>query len=302
MKGRPEPLWRPISDDIPEENQPSSSSSSSTTPKAIAFSSGQSSDGAPPSPRTLQAIQAAMMDSSSDDEHSTSKRTVQSDSRTASSREENGDVSPRTLQAIQRALMEDSSVTEEVQPQQQKYVIVSSSDDDEDDDDQAGVERSVLCKAPEGGGVSPQTLLSIQRALGEKGSFTGIKRVEHTGFLSSSEGEEVEEVVGVRSEEHDASVLKSKQSAPKTASSCAELLSDEGTLPQGQEASCNSENHFLQKGSVSINLTEEEKEERNEQITVKSEEEEEKDSNSEGIWHICSCTILFIQCENLNQH
>lgn len=242
------------------------------------------------------------MDSSSDDEHSTSKGTVQGESRTASSREGNGDVSPRTLQAIQRALMEDSSVTEEVQPQQQKYVIFSSSDDD--DDDQAGLERSVWCEAPEGGGVSPQTLLSIQRALGEKESFTGIKRVEHTGFLSSSEGEEVEEVVGVRSEEHDASVFKSKQSAPKTASSCAELPSDEGTSPQDQEASCNSENHFPQKVSVSIDLTEEEEEERNEQITVKSEEEEEegeKDSDSEGIWHICYCTILFLQCENLNQ-
>ncbi|MCJ8747814.1 hypothetical protein PDJAM_G00157870 [Pangasius djambal] len=288
-KGRPEPLWRPISDGIPDENEPPSSSSS-TPPKPIMCSEEQPSDGAPPSPRTLQAIQAAMVDSSSDEDELASKKTIQDGSGTASSQEGNGGVSPRTLQAIQRAMMEDNNVSEdhckEVQTQQQKYVIVSSSDDDDDDDDDdqtesTVMERNILCEAREGGGVSPRTLQAIQRALGDKESFTGMKPGEHAGFLSSSEGEEMEEVVGVRSKEFKAATLtmeeERKKGALKTASSPSDLQSDEDTLPQEHEPSYNSEKNFLQKGSLSSNITEE-KEERNGQIVVKREEE---DSSSE---------------------
>ncbi|KAK3530169.1 hypothetical protein QTP86_017736, partial [Hemibagrus guttatus] len=278
-KGRPEPLWRPVSDGIPEENEPSSSS---TPPKPINCSEEQPSDGAPPSPRTLQAIQAAMMDSSSDEEQMVSKKTLQDGNGTTGSQEGTGGASPRTLQAIQRSLMEDRNVSEQIQTPKRKYVIVSSSDDEDDDDDEDEAEstvmkRSTICEAREGGGVSPQTLLAIQRALGEKDPFPGIKQVEHGGLLSSSEEEEMEEVFGVRSKEFKAAALtqeeKCEKDALKTAVSPSDLQLDKDVLPQDREPS--SENSFQEKGRLSITLSEE----RNEQVIVKSEEE---DSSSEG--------------------
>ncbi|XP_053532353.1 DNA excision repair protein ERCC-5 [Ictalurus punctatus] len=286
LQGRPEPLWRPVSDGIREENEPTSSSSSSTTPKPIICSEEQPSDGAPPSPRTLRAIQAAMMDSSSDEDELASKKMIRDGCGKVSSRDGNGGVSPRTLQAIQRALMEDNNVSEDlcraVQSQQKKYVIVSSSDDDDDQTESTVVERSILGEAREAGGVSPQTLLGLQRALGEKESFTGIKQVEHVGFLSSSEGEEMEEAVGVRSKEFKAATHTKEEEhakgALKTAFSPSPLQPDQDNLPQDHESSCNSENNFLQKGSLNVNLTEE-TEGRNGPMIVKSEEE---DSSSEG--------------------
>ncbi|KAM9454231.1 DNA excision repair protein ERCC-5 homolog [Clarias gariepinus] len=284
-KGRPEPLWRPASEGIPEENEPASSSSSSTTPKPIICSEEPASDGAPPSPRTLKAIQAAMMDSSADEDELTSKKTLQD--------EGNGGVSPRTLQAIQSALTEDSNVPEDLCrevsliPHQKKYVVISSSDDDDDNaKDQAestAMERSVLDEAQEGGGVSPRTLLAIQRALGEKEPFTAIKKVEQVGLLSSSEEEEMEKVVGVKSKEFKAATLpkkmESEKAALETALSVSDLQTEEKTLPQGDEKG--SESRFLQEGSLRIDLTEEEeeKEEQNGRVEVKSEED---DSSSEG--------------------
>ncbi|KAI5629572.1 DNA repair protein complementing XP-G cells, partial [Silurus asotus] len=281
VKGRPEPLWRPISDGVPEENEPSSSSSSSTTPKLIICTEEQPSAGAPPSPRTLQAIQAAMMDSSSDEDKSASKNKIQDGSVKTSSQEDNGGVSPRTLQAIQRALTEDNNVSEyfgkEVQTQPQKVVIVSSSDEDEDQPESTVMQKSVLNEAQEGGGLSPQTLLAIQRALGEKETLTEMEQVDRVGVLSSSEGEEMDEVVGVRSKKFRSATNEEvlEKNALKTASAPSDLQSNEKVLPE--EHGPSSANNFCQKESLSISLIEE-KEERNTQIIVKSEEE---DSSSE---------------------
>ncbi|KAF5902608.1 DNA repair protein complementing XP-G cell, partial [Clarias magur] len=285
-KGRPEPLWRPVSDGIPEENQPASSSSSSATPKPTICSEEQPSDGAPPSPRTLKAIQAAMMDSSSDEDELTSKKTLQD--------EGNGGVSPRTLQAIQSALTEDSNVPEDLCREvslishQKKYVIISSSDDDDnggDGKESTAMERSVSDKAQEGGGVSPRTLLAIQRALGEKEPFTAIRKAEQVGLLSSSEEEEMDKVVGVKSKEFKSAalpkeVVESKKAGVETAFSVSDLQPEEKTTPQGHETS--SESRFLQEGSLNIDLTEEkeEKEEQNGHVEVKSEED--NSSSEEG--------------------
>lgn len=226
-----------------------------------------------------------MMDSSADEDELTSKKTLQD--------EGNGGVSPRTLQAIQSALTEDSNVSEDLCrevsliPHQKKYVIISSSDDDDDNGkDQAestAMERSVLDEAQEGGGVSPRTLLAIQRALGEKEPFTAIKKVEQVGLLSSSEEEEMEEVVGVKSKGFKAATLpkkmESEKAALETALSVSDLQTEEKTLPQGDEKGSGS--RFLQEGSLRIDLTEEEeeKEEQNGRVEVKSEED---DSSSEG--------------------
>ncbi|XP_048862354.1 DNA excision repair protein ERCC-5 isoform X3 [Brienomyrus brachyistius] len=109
-KVRPEPLWRPLSENSPEK-RPHSPPVNTLTPDAAPLSSPPPSppsntfaaEAAPPSPRTLKAIQAAMMNSSSD--------------------EESGDViilgehhpsellSPRTMLAIQQSLNEDLADT-----------------------------------------------------------------------------------------------------------------------------------------------------------------------------------------------
>lgn len=307
-KGRPDPLWRPISDDIPQDNEPPSSS----TPKTIICSEEKTSDGAPPSPRTLQAIQAAMMDSSSDEDELASKKSTQDGNGTATSQEGNGGVSPRTLHAIQKALMEDNNesedLCEEVQAKQKKCVIISSSDDDNDDDDPVGNtvnDRSIQGEAREGGGVSPQTLLAIQRALGEKKLFTG-RQMKHVDLVSSSDGEEMEEVVGVRSKEFKtaahAEEEEHNQGAVQAAFSTSDLQSDEDSVSQDHKPSGESEHNFLQKGSLSINLI---TKERDEQIVIKSDEE---DSSSEGIYatvrsssnsaQLCFSYILLIKRRN----
>ncbi|XP_017557369.1 DNA repair protein complementing XP-G cells [Pygocentrus nattereri] len=299
-KGRPEPLWRPVSDDILEGNDPSfsSSSSSSTTPKPTLSVEKQSSDGAPPSPRTLQAIQAAMMDTSSDEDEGVSKKTVQG-SRTTSSQDDNGGVSPRTLEAIQRAMMEDDTAYKKAP--QPKYVIITSSEDEDGEESK----MSVLPEAQEehGGGVSPQTLLAIQRSLGESGT----KHKEQQDHSTSSEGEEMEKVVGMRSKAFRSAVLtEGEECRPdEKKSSVADARStvfpfsddsDEEIKPkshhhaslQGQEETLEEsdlpEKVFPQKGSLETGTdqadvhTERQRQERKGQITVKSEEE---DSSSE---------------------
>ncbi|XP_048054165.1 LOW QUALITY PROTEIN: DNA excision repair protein ERCC-5 [Megalobrama amblycephala] len=134
-KGKPEPLWRPMTEE--EENKPSYSSS-------CAEEDLPASGGAPASPRTLQAIQSAMMDSSSEEEAIDTRghKTTGSDGK-------DGSASPRTLQAIQSAMM-DSGSEEEIQRKTRGRRTTGSDDED----------RS----------VSPQTLQAIQSAMMDSGS------------------------------------------------------------------------------------------------------------------------------------
>uniref|UniRef100_A0A672QSR5 DNA repair protein complementing XP-G cells n=1 Tax=Sinocyclocheilus grahami TaxID=75366 RepID=A0A672QSR5_SINGR len=145
-KGKPEPLWRPLTED--DENKPSSSTSCAEEELLV-------SGGAPPSPRSLQAIQSAMMDSSSEEEAVATRGR-----RTAGSVDEDGRVSPQTLQAIQSAMMDPADVHK-----RRTYVITSSS---EDEDEAVVLDRSVVTEVTGVGGVSPRTLLAIQEALGDK--------------------------------------------------------------------------------------------------------------------------------------
>ncbi|KAM8894027.1 DNA excision repair protein ERCC-5 isoform 2-T2 [Spinachia spinachia] len=84
---RPEPLWRPPSE--AEAGAPAPSSEESKASVSQPARGGAS----PPSPRTLEAIRAAMSDSSEEE--------------TAGREKKDGSVSPRTRQAIQRALAEE---------------------------------------------------------------------------------------------------------------------------------------------------------------------------------------------------
>uniref|UniRef100_A0A8C7KI03 Excision repair cross-complementation group 5 n=1 Tax=Oncorhynchus kisutch TaxID=8019 RepID=A0A8C7KI03_ONCKI len=100
---RPEPLWRPISEEESLEEGPSSSSKHPQDPNPIL------GDTAPISPRTLKAIQAAM-DSSFSDEEEEDSSWGRGGSRAEEEEEGGGSVSPRTLLAIQRATGEELDV------------------------------------------------------------------------------------------------------------------------------------------------------------------------------------------------
>ncbi|CAL8404077.1 unnamed protein product [Boreogadus saida] len=81
--GRPQPLWGTVCEEEEEEEEKQASSSSSAP----------APDHLPPSPRTLQAIQAAMESGSEEEQEQVGRRRRRSRS-----------VSPRTALAIQRAL------------------------------------------------------------------------------------------------------------------------------------------------------------------------------------------------------
>ncbi|XP_042560872.1 DNA excision repair protein ERCC-5 isoform X2 [Clupea harengus] len=103
-KGQPESLWPQITVESPEENRPSSS-------KPSLPGRGRPSDCQPPSPRTLQAIQAAMVDSSSEEDDPERRDAPGSPW---------GDMSPRTLLAVQTAMQEEDMVL--TQPQKGQEV------------------------------------------------------------------------------------------------------------------------------------------------------------------------------------
>uniref|UniRef100_A0A3P9JET5 ERCC excision repair 5, endonuclease n=1 Tax=Oryzias latipes TaxID=8090 RepID=A0A3P9JET5_ORYLA len=101
---RPEPLWKPVLED--EDEVQATCSGDSKPPQRL------QREGTPPSPRTLKAIQAAMNDSSNEDEAA----------------QKDGSVSPRTVRAIQQALTEkeeDESLHHPIPP-----VDISSSDEE----------------------------------------------------------------------------------------------------------------------------------------------------------------------------
>ena len=118
---RPEPLWRPVGEGEEDKSSPSKEDfkhSSSQPPQG---------DTSPPSPRTLEAIQAAMADSS--------------DEETVGPGKKEGSVSPRTLLAIQEVLVEeDDSGAEQrnvsvnlqttIHRPAPQVVIISSEEDD----------------------------------------------------------------------------------------------------------------------------------------------------------------------------
>ncbi|XP_064814817.1 DNA excision repair protein ERCC-5-like [Oncorhynchus masou masou] len=102
---RPEPLWRPISEEESLEEGPSSSSKRPQDPSPSLGNT------APISPRTLKAIQAAMDGSFSEEEEEEEEDSSWGRGGSRAEEEEGGgSVSPRTLLAIQRATGEELDV------------------------------------------------------------------------------------------------------------------------------------------------------------------------------------------------
>ncbi|MBN3303555.1 ERCC5 protein, partial [Amia calva] len=127
------PLWHPVAEDSLEET-PLSPHRPSSAPQDESSCSRDAA--APPSPRTLQAIQAALLDSSSDED-------VQITGTQSSWAPERGvegnarELSPRTVQAIQKALTEDNSeenrdvvLSGNAYQQDGKVIDISSSDEE----------------------------------------------------------------------------------------------------------------------------------------------------------------------------
>ncbi|KAL6112926.1 ercc5 [Pungitius sinensis] len=168
---RPEPLWRP-----PCEAKAEVAGPSSEEPKA-SVSQATRRDASPPSPRTLEAIRAAMNDSSEEE--------------TADRGEEDGSVSPRTRLAIQRALAEEedaehgtlifssSAKVPAESPRAVPLVVVSSSEEEGE---------------PAGGKSLPR----------ENSDFTGSLAVQslhvEDGFFAGSSEDETEAAIVQRNE------------------------------------------------------------------------------------------------------
>ncbi|KAJ8410493.1 hypothetical protein AAFF_G00193970 [Aldrovandia affinis] len=173
VRGRPEPLWRPVSEDGTEEEPPSPPFRQDTAEGT-------------PSPRTLKAIQAAMMSSSSDEEGGTGSQGAGTGSQRAT-----GELSPRTLLAIQRALTEDHSVPETLTdlqspelhqhaPPHRDCVIISSSEEEEEEVVEAIKEKK--------GGFS-SNILSESAGLGHstgQRERESVELGESVGFRGSS--------------------------------------------------------------------------------------------------------------------
>ncbi|KAI1899692.1 hypothetical protein AGOR_G00064390 [Albula goreensis] len=174
-RGRPEPLWRPISEDSPEEDEPPSSPHNRQD-----TGEGQRA----PSPRTLQAIQAAMMSSSSDEEDGAGSQGVGVG---VATQRATGELSPRTLFAIQRALTEDHTVSEtqtdhpsaklhQQAPPLRDYVIISSSEEEADEatvDSKRAFSSNTLSESVRTGprGSAPQSeATEMRRSVGLGGS------------------------------------------------------------------------------------------------------------------------------------
>lgn len=163
--GGPEPLWRPVSEE--EEDVQGSSSE-------VSVSKPSQGDTPPASPRTMKAIQAAMKDSSDEEEEGGRVKNQ-------------GGLSPRTLLAIQQALAEEEDSPAEqgrlissLPPKQQvniHQVVISSSEEEPEPDNVNSVsnEKSDLKRNP-----------------------TGQSSHEKDSLVVSSSEDETEEVIGQR--------------------------------------------------------------------------------------------------------
>ncbi|KAK5611212.1 hypothetical protein CRENBAI_020257 [Crenichthys baileyi] len=116
---KPEPLWRPVTEEEEIEEVPATCSEASNPSVSKPFQQ----DTSPPSPRTLKAIQAAMSDSSDEEK-------VDLDTKY-------GKVSPRTLLAVQQALTEEEDEASasmfklQTNPQRPVGRVVISSSEEE---------------------------------------------------------------------------------------------------------------------------------------------------------------------------
>ncbi|XP_074522009.1 DNA excision repair protein ERCC-5 homolog [Halichoeres trimaculatus] len=218
--GRPEPLWRPAGEEDERVCGPASEFSKTSDSRP------SQDNTSPPSPRTLKAIQAALNDSS-DEEN------VEQDERS-------GNVSPRTLLAIQQALAEDEGSSENKSLKTSSntkvkvdihrpfpQVVISSSDEETEQD--------------KGNSVSPkQTYL--------KDSTTGQSLHGRNDLLLSSSEDEMDEVIAQRNKALHSAALHQPQEKTGEEVKKVQLTEDTRTGIKEQTGSREPE-----RGSVRLN-------------------------------------------------
>ncbi|XP_070787257.1 DNA excision repair protein ERCC-5 homolog [Enoplosus armatus] len=169
--GRPEPLWRPACE---EEESVRGFSSEDSKPSV---SKPSQEDAPPPSPRTLEAIQAAMNDSSDEEKVDLDKK--------------DGSLSPRTLLAIQQALAD-----EEEDCAADHRTVISSSPSKLQANIHHPVPQVVISSSEEE--TEPDDVNSLRNEKSDfKGNPTGQSLHVKDSLLVSSE-DEMEEVISQR--------------------------------------------------------------------------------------------------------
>ncbi|XP_029978431.1 DNA repair protein complementing XP-G cells homolog [Sphaeramia orbicularis] len=168
---KPEPLWRPVSE---EGNKVCGPASKSPKPSVSETSLCSQENASPPSPWTLRAIQNAMNGSSDEETMEVDKK--------------DGSVSPRTLLAIQQALAEEDDDTVGQRSKSIKthtnhvpQVVISSSEEENE----------------------PNDLLIMSNSLQSEASkanedLRGRSPPGRDGLLDISSEDEMEEVIGER--------------------------------------------------------------------------------------------------------
>ncbi|CAB1421658.1 unnamed protein product [Pleuronectes platessa] len=172
---RPEPLWRPVGEG--EEDKPSPSKEDF---KRSASEPAQG-DTSPPSPRTLEAIQAAMNDGSDEEMVERGKK--------------DGSVSPRTLLAIQKVLVE-----EEDSGADQRNVSVNLQTDIH-----RAVPQVVLISSEEE--TEPHDAKCLLTSTDSRENTTGRSPHVINSLLVSSSEDEMEDVIGQRNKALHTAVL-----------------------------------------------------------------------------------------------
>ncbi|XP_072322008.1 DNA excision repair protein ERCC-5 homolog isoform X2 [Eucyclogobius newberryi] len=134
---KPEPLWRPVSEE--EEKQWGPVIHGKTKAPKPSVSEKSKDDALPPSPRTLEAIQAALDENSDEESDAINKH---------------GSVSPRTLVAIQQALAgdggDDEFKTRKSYGAQSVPQVIISDSDEEAESSQVVVDSDSRCTTSKG--------------------------------------------------------------------------------------------------------------------------------------------------------
>lgn len=185
--GRPEPLWRPVCEEEEKEQSPPLEASKPSVSK-------QSRGGAsPPSPRTLEAIQAAMNDSSDEEKVDEDKK--------------DGGVSPRTLLAIQQALIEEKDVAAE------QKTLISSSPTKLQVNIHHPVPQMVLSSSEEEAEPGDVKSLIIEKSDFKVNPTGQSLHVKDSLFVSSED--EMEDVIGQRNKALRFAVLQQSEAETK---------------------------------------------------------------------------------------
>ncbi|XP_023188212.1 DNA repair protein complementing XP-G cells [Xiphophorus maculatus] len=233
---KPEPLWRPITEEEDDEEEDVRPTCSDAVNPPVSKPS--QPDTSLPSPRTLKAIQAAMSDSSDEEK-------LNPDSK-------DGKVSPRTLLAIQQALTEDEvSVSPsklQTSPQRPARRVVISSSDEETKPSLKGeldFSQSATCQSShiEDSFLGSSSEDDLEEVIGEKNkAFRSAALRQSPTTPMESEVERVREGekqkgLEPREPEHKLHASQSKQ----------ELSISSPSLPSGKQASAETEQRLLDK-------------------------------------------------------